>query len=63
MIQAQTRDDYKGPILGPKMAEKQECNFTPEQLAEAKNTVNTAMYGSNTGANQAGMSFGKQRLM
>lgn len=60
---AQTRDDYKGPILGPKMAEPQDFNFTPEQLAEAKNTVNTMQYGSNKGANQAGMSMGKQRMI
>jgi hypothetical protein len=28
---------YQGPILGPKLAESRTINFTPEQLAEAKN--------------------------
>ncbi|WAR08604.1 MYPH-like protein [Mya arenaria] len=60
---AQTKPDFTGPILGPKMAEAQDFNFTPEQLAEARNTVNTMQYGSNTGASQAGMNIGKQRMI
>lgn len=58
---AQTKDDYTGPILGPKMSETQVFDFTPEQLAEARNMVNTMQYGSNQGANQSGISFGKPR--
>lgn len=61
IFQAQTKDDYTGPVLGPKMSETQVYDFTPEQLAEAKYMVNTMQYGSNQGANQAGMSFGKPR--
>lgn len=57
---AQTRDDYKGPVLGPKMAEKNERKFTEAQLLEAKNTV-SLQYGSNKGANQAGINMGKPR--
>jgi hypothetical protein len=57
---AQTRPDYNGPILGPKMAEKCERHFTEEQLAEAKNTV-SLQYGSNKGANQSGINMGKSR--
>ncbi|BFZ09842.1 hypothetical protein BsWGS_12881 [Bradybaena similaris] len=57
---AQTRADYNGPILGPKMAEKQEHHFTEEQLLEAKNTV-SLQYGSNKGANQSGINMGKPR--
>ncbi|KAK7107810.1 myophilin-like isoform X2 [Littorina saxatilis] len=57
---AQTRDDYKGPVLGPKTAEKNERHFTEEQLAEAKNTV-SLQYGSNKGASQAGINMGKPR--
>lgn len=57
---AQTRDDYTGPVLGPKMAEKTERHFTEEQLAEAKNTV-SLQYGSNKGANQSGINMGKGR--
>lgn len=59
---AQTRDDYRGPILGPKMAEKQNIEFTEEQLREGKNVV-SLQYGSNQGASQAGMNIGKQRMI
>ena len=61
--QAQLKPDWKGPILGARMSELQTYDFTPEQLAEAKNTVNTMQYGSNSGASQAGMSMGKQRMI
>ncbi|XP_069139477.1 myophilin-like isoform X2 [Argopecten irradians] len=57
---AQTRDDYKGPILGPKMAEKQEREFTEAQLREGRNVI-SLQYGSNEGASQAGLNMGKQR--
>lgn len=59
---AQTRADYNGPILGPKMAEGQQYDFTEEQLREGKNTV-SLQYGSNKGASQAGMNIGKQRMI
>ena len=62
ILQAQTRADYKGPILGPKMAEGQQYDFTEEQLREGKNTV-SLQYGSNKGASQAGMNIGKQRMI
>ncbi|KAK3734958.1 hypothetical protein RRG08_038982 [Elysia crispata] len=58
--EAQKHPEYSGPSLGPKMAEKTERNFTEEQLLEAKNTV-SLQYGSNQGANQAGINMGKQR--
>ncbi|XP_076444634.1 myophilin-like [Babylonia areolata] len=57
---AQTRDDYTGPMLGPKMAEKCERQFTEAQMLEAKNVV-SLQYGSNKGASQAGINMGKPR--
>lgn len=57
---AQTRSDYSGPMLGPKMAEKNERQFTEAQLLEAKNVV-SLQYGSNQGASQAGINMGKPR--
>ncbi|PVD28231.1 hypothetical protein C0Q70_10818 [Pomacea canaliculata] len=57
---AQTRDDYKGPMLGPKMAEKNERQFTEAQMREAQNVV-SLQYGSNKGANQSGINMGKPR--
>lgn len=60
LLQAQTRDDYKGPMLGPKMAEKNERQFTEAQMREAQNVV-SLQYGSNKGANQSGINMGKPR--
>jgi hypothetical protein len=60
--QAQFKDDYKGPELGPKMAEKNERTFTEAQLLEAKNTV-SLQYGSNQGANASGINMGKGRMI
>jgi len=48
--------------VGPKMAEKNERNFTQEQLAEGKNVIGLQM-GSNKGATQAGQNFGKGRMI
>lgn len=59
---AQTRDDYKGPVLGPKMADKNVREFTEEQL-EAGKYVHSLQYGSNQGASQAGINMGKQRMI
>ncbi|KAJ8315635.1 hypothetical protein KUTeg_007785 [Tegillarca granosa] len=61
-LNAQTRDDYKGPVLGPKMADKNVREFTEEQL-EAGKYVHSLQYGSNQGASQAGINMGKQRMI
>lgn len=50
------------PSIGPKESEKNVRHFTDEQLS-ASNTVISLQYGSNKGANQAGMSFGTTRHM
>lgn len=50
------------PSIGPKEAEKNVRQFSDEQL-KASNTVISLQYGSNKGANQAGMSFGNTRHM
>lgn len=59
---AQTRPDYTGPVLGPKMAEKQSREFTEDQLREGRNVI-SLQYGSNKGASQAGLNMGKQRMI
>ena len=61
-MQAQTRPDYTGPMLGPKMAEKQSREFSEDQLREGRNVI-SLQYGSNKGASQAGMNLGKQRMI
>ncbi|KAG7157372.1 myophilin-like [Homarus americanus] len=50
------------PAIGPKEAEKNVRQFTEEQL-RASDSVISLQYGSNKGANQAGMSFGTTRHM
>ncbi|XP_048749243.1 myophilin-like isoform X2 [Ostrea edulis] len=59
---AQTREDYTGPTLGPKMAEKQSREFSEDQLREGRNVI-SLQYGSNKGASQAGLNMGKQRMI
>ncbi|KAK3578430.1 hypothetical protein CHS0354_037395 [Potamilus streckersoni] len=59
---AQTRSDYSGPILGPKMAEAQHRDFTDDQLRAGQNVI-SLQYGSNKGATQAGINMGKQRMI
>ncbi|CAI9716538.1 myophilinmyophilin-like [Octopus vulgaris] len=59
---AQTKPDFNGPILGPKMADENKREFTQEQLEAGKNVV-SLQYGSNQGASQAGLSMGKQRMI
>lgn len=59
---AQTKPDYNGPILGPKMSDENVREFTQEQLEAGKNVI-SLQYGSNQGASQAGISMGKQRMI
>ncbi|CAI9734874.1 calponin-1-like [Octopus vulgaris] len=51
---------YPGPCIGPKEAEKNERSFTDEQLMAGNNIISLQM-GTNKGASQAGMNFGKSR--
>ena len=44
--------------FGPKEAEENKRNFTDEQLKQGETIINL-QYGTNKGANQSGMSFGK----
>jgi len=54
------KNGWTGPSIGAKLAQKNERNFTDEQLNEGK-TVIGLQYGTNKGASQAGMSIGKTR--
>ncbi|KAJ3090078.1 Calponin-3, partial [Quaeritorhiza haematococci] len=51
---------FNGPLLGPKLAEKREVNFTEEQLQQGKNIIGLQM-GFAGGANQSGISYGGRR--
>lgn len=54
------KNGYPGPGLGPKEADRNERNFTEEQLKAGNNIISLQM-GSNKGASQAGIIFGKSR--
>lgn len=51
---------YDGPILGPKESTQNPRQFSAEQLREAEKIIGLQM-GSNKGANQSGLNFGKTR--
>ncbi|KAG0256284.1 hypothetical protein DFQ27_005793 [Actinomortierella ambigua] len=50
------------PILGPKLADKHEIEFSDEVLNAGKNIVNTFQYGYTGGASQAGMGTGRREI-
>nr|CAI5821748.1 unnamed protein product [Callosobruchus analis] len=59
----QKHPEWTGPTLGPKMAEKNERQFTEEQLRASEGVLNLQM-GYNKGASQAGHGgFGHTRHM
>ena len=51
---------FKGPALGVKEAMYNERNFSEEQLKKGDGIIGLQM-GTNAGANQTGVTFGKQR--
>ena len=50
----QKHPEYSGPSLGPKMATKNERNFTEEQNRRGRDGTLFLQSGSNKGASQAG---------
>lgn len=50
----QKHPEYSGPALGPKMATKNERNFTEEQNRRGRDGTLFLQSGSNQGASQAG---------
>nr|CAH7714393.1 unnamed protein product [Callosobruchus chinensis] len=60
---AQKHPEWNGPSLGPKMAEKNERQFTEDQLRASEGVLNLQM-GYNKGATQSGHGgFGNTRHM
>lgn len=51
---------YTGPILGPRESTRNPREFTEDQLKENGTLIGLQM-GSNKGANQSGLNFGKTR--
>mmetsp|Transcript_17286 Transcript_17286/g.45068 ORF Transcript_17286/g.45068 Transcript_17286/m.45068 type:complete len:185 (+) Transcript_17286:62-616(+) len=54
------KNGFKGPVIGAKMSEKNERNFSPEQLKAGDGIVGLQA-GFTKGANQSGMNFGNTR--
>jgi len=50
----QKHPEYNGPKLGPKMATKNERNFSDEQIRQGRDGAVGLQAGSNKGASQAG---------
>ena len=61
-MQAQSRPGYGAPVIWPKKNDTNIRTFTDEQLQAGKQVI-SLQYGSNKGANQAGMNFGKNRMI
>ncbi|WAR07081.1 MYPH-like protein [Mya arenaria] len=59
---AQSRPGYAAPVIWPKKNETNVRTFSEEQVQAGKQVI-SLQYGSNKGANQAGMSFGKTRMI
>ncbi|KAJ3041997.1 Muscle-specific protein 20 [Rhizophlyctis rosea] len=51
---------FEGPLLGPKLADKHEVNFSDEALAQGKAVIGLQM-GFAGGASQSGMTYGGRR--
>merc|ERR1719493_52793 len=50
----QNHPEYTGPQIGPKMATKNERNFTEEQIRQGRDATIGLQSGTNVGASQAG---------
>lgn len=62
MFQAQSRPGYQGPMIWPRKNEANVRTFSEEQIQAGKQVI-SLQYGSNKGASQAGMNFGKTRMI
>ena len=55
----QNHPEYTGPSLGPKMATKNERNFSEEQIRQGRDGVIGLQSGSNKGASQVCLNWSK----
>jgi hypothetical protein len=60
---ASNNPNYTGPKMGPKMSEKNEKEWTEEELRAGRQGTVGLQMGSNKGASQAGLNLGKQRMI
>ncbi|BFZ10271.1 hypothetical protein BsWGS_13310 [Bradybaena similaris] len=61
-IEAESHPSYRGTRIWPKKSEVNVRNFSEEQMRAGDGIINLQM-GSNKGASQRGMTFGKKRMI
>jgi len=61
-IEAESRPSYTGHRMWPKKSESNRRTFTDEQMRMGESVINLQM-GTNKFASQAGMNFGKKRMI
>lgn len=61
-IEVESHPSYTGVRIWPRKSEANPRNFTEEQLKAGQNVI-SLQYGTNKGASQAGMNFGKKRMI
>lgn len=61
-IEAQSHPDYQGPMIWPRKSEANRRTWTEDQLKAGQQVI-SLQYGTNKGASQAGMNFGKARMI
>uniref|UniRef100_A0A1I8FUU5 Calponin-homology (CH) domain-containing protein n=1 Tax=Macrostomum lignano TaxID=282301 RepID=A0A1I8FUU5_9PLAT len=58
----QVHPEFTGPVLGPKLSEENKREFSEDQMNASKSVIGLQA-GFNKGASQAGMNFGKGRMI
>ncbi|XP_076466334.1 myophilin-like [Babylonia areolata] len=61
-MEVESHPSYTGQRVWPRKSEANPRNFSEEQLKAGQNVI-SLQYGTNKGASQAGMTFGKKRMI
>lgn len=58
----ESHPSYTGNRVWPRKSEPNPRHFSEEKLRQSQNVI-SLQYGTNKGASQAGMNFGKKRMI
>lgn len=61
-VQVESHPSYTGARMWPRKSEPNPRNFSEATLRQSENVI-SLQYGTNKGASQAGMNFGKKRMI
>lgn len=61
-IEVESHPSYTGQRIWPRKSEANPRNFSEDKLRQSQNVI-SLQYGTNKGASQAGMNFGKKRMI